>query len=318
MIYEHIPVMLPEVLKYLNPLPGQKFIDCTLGGGGYTFALAQKVGDHGKVIALDADKLAIANANEIIKKNKIKNVILKHENFRKLQTTINEISQEGKQNKNIQFDGIVFDLGLSSAQLKDRSRGFSFQLDSPLNMAFGDEEERTGQIINQYSQSDLEKIFREYGEERFSLQIAKKIVEARKMQDIKTTAELVEIIRTAIPKKFQFGKTHPATKVFQALRIETNQELDSLREVLPQALALLKSGGRLVIVSFHSLEDRIVKHFFKDMSRDCICPKKAPVCICKHRAQLKIITKKPILPSPEEVKKNPRSRSAKLRTAEKI
>lgn len=317
MKYEHIPVMLSEALYYLDPKSGQKFIDCTLGGGGYTFAIAEKIGEEGKIIALDADEMAIENAKVKIKKNKNKNIILKHENFKNLQAAINEVSETEKISKTAQYDGIVFDLGLSSAQLEDRNRGFSFQLDAPLAMAFGKEALETKEIINKYSQKALEKIFKEYGEERFSHKIAQKIIEARKEKEITTTKELVEIIQESVPKRFQNGKIHVATKVFQALRIETNKELESLELVLPQALKLLKDGGRIVVVSFHSLEDRIVKRFFKEMNRDCICPKEIPVCVCNNKAKLKIITKKPVLPGEEEIEKNPRARSAKLRVAEK-
>ncbi len=332
MSYKHIPVMLDEVLEYLDPRSGQKIIDCTLGGGGYTFAIAKKVGEKGRVVAFDADKMAIRNAKEKIKthpilsqegnKNINKNIILKHENFKNLQTAINEISKSKKELAANNYDGIVFDLGLSSAQLEDRNRGFSFQLDAPLDMSFGqttDNRQRTTKyIVNNYNQDELEKILREYGEERFSHRIAKKIVEARKEREIGTTGQLVSIIQEAVPKRFQKGKTHVATKTFQALRIETNRELESLKSVLPQTLKVLKSGAKIVIVSFHSLEDRIVKHFFKDMARGCICPKEAPICVCKNKPKIKIITKKPVLPSAEEIKENPRARSAKLRVGQKI
>lgn len=322
MEYKHIPVMLKEVIEYLDPKEGENFIDCTLGGGGYTAEILKKVGAKGSVLAFDADEMAIKNAKQKFK-NKT-NIKIIHENFKNLQTIINEASEKEipKKQKADGYNGIVFDLGISSAQLEDRNRGLSFQLDAPLDMSFDQRAENTEHgteyIVNKYKQEELEKIFKEYGEEKFSRSIAKKIVEARKEDEIKTTGQLVEIIRSAIPKRFQNSKIHPATKVFQALRIETNQELESLQEVLPQAVELLKEGGRLVIVSFHSLEDRIVKHFFKRESKACLCPPKQMICNCDHEAKIKIITKKIVVPTEEEVTINPRARSAKLRAAIRI
>ncbi len=315
MKYHHIPVLLDEVIKYLNPQAGGKFIDCTLGGGGYTFEIAKRIGDSGKVIALDLDDLAIKNAKILIKKNKNKNIILNHGNFKNLQAIINKISKKTEPLDN--FNGIVFDLGLSSAQLEDRNRGFSFLMDTPLDMAFGRDGKKTTDIINKYSEDDLIKIFKEYGEEKFAKPIAKKIVIFRKKKKITTTKELAELVQRTIPKKFQNKNIHPATKVFQALRIATNDELTNLEKALPQAIKLLKKGGRIAVVSFHSLEDRIVKNYFKKESKDCLCPPKIPVCQCHHKASLKIINKKIITPSDEEIKNNPRARSAKLRVAEK-
>lgn len=302
MEYQHTPVMLKEALAFLDPQPGQFFIDCTLGGGGYTLAIAEKAGCRGRVLSIDADELAINNF-----KNKTKtNIILVHENFKNLSEIVNRHFKKARTNK---FSGIIFDLGLSSAQLQDRNRGFSFQLDAPLDMAFGHKHENnetgrkdTKYIINNYSGKELEKIIREYGEERFAGRIAGAVVAVRKKGEIKTTEQLVEIIKNAVPKKYLHKRIHPATKTFQALRIATNNELENLKEALPQAVDLLKKGGRILVVSYHSLEDRIVKHFFKDE---------------KQAGRLKIITKKPARPGEEEIKNNPRSRSAKLRAAER-
>lgn len=317
MTYKHTPVMLKEVMEILNPRPGQDFIDCTLGGGGYTLAIAKRILPKGKIISFDLDELAINNFKSKILNLKLTNIILAHENFKNLQIIIKKyFAADAK------FDGIVFDLGLSSAQLQDRSRGFSFSLPlAPLSMNFGDSiKERAENIINNWRAQDLAKIFRDYGEEKAAYKIALAIVRQRQAKRIAAAGRLVEIIMKA--KHFTAAshqtKIHPATKVFQALRIAVNQELENLRLVLPQAVNLLKAGGKLIVISYHSLEDRIVKQYFKEESKDCLCPPVLPVCRCGHKASLKIMTKPLLRPSGEEVLKNPRSRSAKFRAAAKI
>ena len=315
MTYQHTPVMLKEVIEILNPEPGENFIDCTLGGGGYSRAILKGVGKEGKILAIDLDDLAINNAKLNFKTEiKNKNIILAHDNFKNLQIIVEKYFA-----KNAKFDGIVLDLGLSSAQLEDRHRGFSFNLsDSPLNMNFGERIGETAEnIINIWNTENLTKIFRDYGEEKFAYKIALAIVKERQLSRIVTAGKLAEIIASAIPKRFQ-SKIHPATKVFQALRIAVNQELENLQLVLPQAISLLKTGGKLVIISYHSLEDRIVKQYFKQESRDCLCPPTMPICQCGHQASLKILNHKILRPTEEEVLKNPRSRSAKLRAVSKI
>ncbi|MFA5184129.1 MAG: 16S rRNA (cytosine(1402)-N(4))-methyltransferase RsmH [Patescibacteria group bacterium] len=295
MPYLHIPVMLAEVLEYLKPRSGQKFIDGTLGGAGYTIALAEKVGPQGGVIGIDLDGLAIENAATIIKSQGLSNIVLVQDNFKNLSSIVAARYPVGTQ-----FDGIVFDLGLSSAQLADEARGFSFQGERPLDMAFGPVNRgSTADIVNQYPLLELTRIFREYGEERRAYQIAKAIVAVRREKRLKTTADLVAIIESVVPIRFR-TKIHPATRVFQALRMETNEELKAIEEVLPQAVRLLKPQGRLVVISFHSGEDRIVKRFFK------------------AAADLQILTKRPLVPTPAEIAANPRARSAKLRAAAKI
>jgi 16S rRNA (cytosine1402-N4)-methyltransferase len=314
MEYQHTPVMLKEVLEYLAPKKGGYYIDGTLGGGGYSSALSEAVGENGKILAIDLDEQAIANT---AKKN-LSNLILVQDNFSNLSSIIeNNPALAGQENL---FDGFVLDLGLSSFQLADIRRGFSFREDSPLDMSFGSsgDNETTRKIINNWREEDLVRIFFTYGEEKHARRIAKGIVERRRLARIETTGDLAEIVKKAIPRRLWNEKVHPATKTFQALRIAVNHELESLEKVLPQALAALKSGGRIVIISFHSLEDRIVKDFFREQSRDCLCPPEIPLCCCGHQALLKIITKKIVLPSEEEIKINPRSRSAKLRAAEKI
>ena len=292
MSYQHIPVMLSEVLEYLQPRSGQKFVDCTLGGAGYTLALAAKVGEKGRVVGIDLDDLAIRNASVEIKLRKLSNTVLVQDNFKNLSQIVSENFPQGTK-----LDGIVFDLGLSSVQLDDEARGFSFKGERPLDMAFGRKNEvSTEEIVNGYPLLELTRVFREYGEERRAYQIAKAIVAARTEKRIKTTADLVAAIEKAVPFRYHV-KIHPATRIFQALRMETNEELQVLSEVLPQAIAQLKPGGRIVVVSFHSGEDRIVKRFFKSTDN------------------LHILTKRPLIPTEAETVDNPRARSAKLRAA---
>lgn len=311
--------MLKEVLEYLHPENGQFFIDCTLGGAGYTIEIAKRVGEEGKVLAIDLDEMAIKNAQQLISNLNLTNIILVNDNFKNLPKITKKYFK--KEREAGEFSGIVFDLGLSSAQLEDKNRGFSFRLAAPIDMAFGSSASgrKTEEIVNNWPEKDLAKIIREYGEERFAKRIAAAIVKKRKSERIKTTGELVEIIKEALPQRYFINsKIHPATRTFQALRIATNDELINLKEALPAALSLLKNGGCLAVVSFHSLEDRIVKNFFKQEARDCLCPPALPVCQCGHKAQLKILTKKIIRPGEDEIKLNPRARSARLRVAEKI
>ncbi|HAM87919.1 MAG: Ribosomal RNA small subunit methyltransferase H [Candidatus Falkowbacteria bacterium GW2011_GWC2_38_22] len=322
--YKHIPVMLREALDFLLLSPGKNIIDCTLGGAGYTVAIAREVGEKGSVLAIDLDSLAIENAKKIIKEKELKNISLVQDNFKNVYQITKKIWPEEQCKK---VDGIVLDLGLSSAQLADRNRGFSFQLDAPLEMLFGNIQysidniqygTRTKDIVNTWSEKEIEKIIKEYGEERFARSITKGIVTARKNGNIETTKQLVDIIAKSVPGIYRNNKKiHFATRTFQAMRIATNDELTSLKSVLLQSMELLSPGGRLVVISYHSLEDRIVKHFFRNEAKECICPPEIPICNCNHKPSLKIITKKAILPCSEEIKNNPRARSAKLRVVEK-
>jgi 16S rRNA (cytosine1402-N4)-methyltransferase len=263
--------------------------------------------------------MAIENASRLISEKKYTNIILANDNFKNLSKIVQKIFPTGGLPL---FNGIVFDLGLSGAQLEDRDRGFSFREDAPLDMSFAGKrigaETETQAIVNGWREEDLYRIIKEYGEERFARRIAGKIAEYRKSAPITTTGQLVGIILSAMPDRFRHGPIHPATRTFQALRIATNGELENIEEALPQALELLKPGGRIAVASFHSLEDRIVKRFFKKESIDCHCPPSAPQCVCGHKAGLKIITKKPVEPTEDEIRDNPKSRSAKLRVAEKI
>lgn len=310
MIY-HEPVLLKEVIKYLDPKPNQNFIDCTLGNGGHTIAIAEKL-KTGKVLSIDLDSKIIDLARvRIEEQGLIDRVILIQDNFKNLKQIVEE-------NNFSPVNGILIDLGISSYELQDQERGFSFQIDGPLNMRYGiDIKNSAAGIVNNWSGRELEEIFRDYGEERYAKAIAQEIVKSRKDNFIKTTFDLVKIIEKAYIGKSR-PKIHVATKVFQALRIAVNDELNNLKKVLPQAMEILPPGGKLAIISFHSLEDRIVKDFFKQEAKGCICPIEIPVCRCDHKPAIKIINKKPIIPTLAEIGKNPRSRSAKLRLLEKI
>lgn len=316
MEYRHAPVMLKEVLENLQVSSGKNYLDGTLGGGGYSRAIAE-LAYPGVVVATDADPLAIRHNQEIIKKQKIKNLILINGNFQDLsQVTENE------ETRNYRYDGLVLDLGLSGAQLEDESRGFSFKLlASPLDMAFGAEnvKNNTSEIVNTWSKEELIKIIREYGEESFARPIVENIIKRRAEEPLKTVGDLISIIESSMPNRLIHKKgIHFATKTFQALRIATNDEMAVLEKTLNDSLGYLNKGARIVVVSYHSLEDRIVKHFFRSAARECICPPASPICTCNNKAKLKIITKKALLPNAEEIQNNPRSRSAKLRTAEII
>ncbi|MAF13933.1 MAG: 16S rRNA (cytosine(1402)-N(4))-methyltransferase [Parcubacteria group bacterium] len=317
MQYSHTAVMSEEVIHYLKPKSGGKFIDCTLGGGGHSSAILERISPTGELLSIDLDSTAITAAKEQTKK--YKNKIFVQDSFK----NIKKIAHVHKFNK---INGILFDLGLSSGQLQDHSRGFSFLSQGNLDMRFGtsssegEEPILTAEtILNSYSQQQLHEIFKKFGEEKLAQPISKKIIEFRKQHLISSPEELVEII-TEVYKKYYKGKSkiNPATKVFQALRIAVNDELESLAKALPDALNLLSKGGRIVVISYHSLEDKIVKEFFKLESRDCICDPQNPTCQCKHKKTLKIVTKKPIMATDQEVAENPRSRSAKLRVAERV
>jgi len=307
MIY-HEPVLLQEVLEYLDPKPGQNYIDCTLGNGGHAIELAKRAG---RVIGIDLDEEIILLAKERIKSEGLSNIIAVHDNYRNIQKIILE-------QKVSPANGILLDLGLSSFELQDEKRGFSFQINSPLDMRFDKENDLLAKdIVNKLPEKELERIFREYGEERYAKQMAREIVARRREKSIETTFDLLLIIEQVYRNKPK-PKIHFATKVFQALRIMVNDELGNIKSVLPQAIEALAPKGRLAVISFHSLEDRIVKELFRKEARGCICPPKLPICTCGHKPRVKILTKKPIIASDEEVRANPRSRSAKMRVVEKI
>jgi 16S rRNA (cytosine1402-N4)-methyltransferase len=310
----HIPVMLEEVIDNLQVKKGDFCIDGTMGAMGYTKQLLKEVVKEGMIVSLDLDEKAIAEANKFKNEKSLDNLIIEHSNFKNIKEVVSKhFSLQQK------FNCIVVDLGLSSDQLYDKDRSFSFQSDAPLDMAFSETElNDTKRIVNDYSQRELERIIKDYGEERFAKSISTNIVKERKQEAIQSGKDLQRVIAKSVPKRFWPKNVNVATKTFQALRIATNEELQNLEEFLPQAIELLRSQGRLAVVSFHSLEDRIVKHYLKQEAKDCICPPQAPICVCGHSAKIKIIEPKGITPSEEELKRNPRSRSARLRIAQKI
>lgn len=301
----HVPVLVDEVLQYLDPKPNENFIDTTIDGGGHTIALLEKNKPEGKVLGIDLDEKLLENLKLKIQNLNLGNrLILVNDNFANLKKIINttpNLQGEFGENK---VSGILFDLGMSSLQLEESERGFSFRKNQKLDMRFNLTQRLTAkEIINDWQENEIEKILREYGEERYSKGITKAIVDARQKKPILTTFDLVDVIKKAVPKNYERGRIHPATRTFQALRIATNQELENLKIALPQALEILKKNGRIVVISFHSLEDRIVKTFFREKAKD---------------GKLKLLTKKPIRASEEEIKMNPRARSAKLRSVVKI
>ena len=302
----HIPVLLQETIEALAVQAGGRYIDCTLGGGGHAAAILDRSSPGGQLLGIDADPEAIKIAKARLEAYG-GSTLLVNENFVDLQAIC------------IKYDfypvhGILFDLGLSSLQLNDKGRGFSFQHDAPLDMRLSPSQEVTAaDIVNTSSEAELAHLIKTYGEEGYSHKIAHRIVQER---PIKTTLQLARMIEQAIGHRR--GRIHPATRTFQALRIAVNHELEHLEAALKQAIGLLGFDGRLVVISYHSLEDRIVKQFMQQESRDCICPPGTPVCVCGHTARLRLITKKVITPSLGEIQLNPRSRSAKLRVAEYV
>jgi 16S rRNA (cytosine1402-N4)-methyltransferase len=309
----HVPVLKDEVIKLLNIKSGDIVVDATLGGGGHSEPILEKIGESGKLVAIDLDIDAVERFKFKVQSSKFKvdeNLFLVNDSFANLENILKKL-KIGKVN------AVLADLGWSSDQLS--GRGMSFAKDEPLDMRLDREQELTAEkVVNEYDQNVLEKILKEYGEEKFAKNIARKIIEQRKNKSIETTGELSELIRGAIPARYQHGKINPATRTFQAIRIEVNKELGNLEKFIPEAIAVLKQKGRLAVISFHSLEDRIVKNIFRQNAGGCICPSNFPECRCGKSPAVKIITKKPTIPGEEESKNNPRSRSAKLRICEKI
>jgi 16S rRNA (cytosine1402-N4)-methyltransferase len=301
----HKPVLLRESLKALAVEPGGRYVDCTLGGGGHAIAILEQSSPGGQLLGIDADPDALETARERLRDFK-DSALLVNDNFVNLQTICMKY-------KFYPVHGILLDLGLSSLQLSSDSRGFSFQHDAPLDMRFNPSQSiSAADIVNTSSETKLAQIIRAYGEESQSYRIARNIIKER---PITSTLQLAKLIEKTIGRR---GKIHPATKTFQALRIAVNHELEYLESVLKQAIELLGYGGRLVVISYHSLEDRIVKQFMQQEARGCICPPRTPVCVCGHTPRLKLLNRKVITPTEVEMKNNPRSRSARLRAAECI
>ena len=307
-VFEHTPVMLNECINGLNIKPNGIYVDGTLGGAGHSLRIVEKLKD-GKLIAIDKDDTALEVSKERLKN--FNNVVFVKSDFKNFKNIMEEKNILG-------VDGILLDLGVSSYQIDTPERGFSYRFDGKLDMRMDTKSGITAfDVVNNYSESDLARIIYTYGEESFSRLIAKKIVEERKKHTIQTTMQLKEIIENAIPKKFH-GQGSPCKKTFQAIRIEVNNELGNLDVVLKDMVEKLNKGGRLAVITFHSLEDRIVKNVFKELSTNCICDKSIPICVCNHKASVVLVNKKPITASSAELKINKRSSSAKLRIVEKI
>lgn len=310
MEFNHVSVLLNETIEGLNIKPDGIYADGTLGGAGHSYQIASKLNGLGRLIGFDQDEDAIKASTERLKE--FKNVTIVRSNYCNMKEELNNRGIE-------KVDGILLDLGVSSYQLDTVSRGFSYKEEAPLDMRMDNRNEVTARdIVNNYSQGDLFRIIRDYGEDKFAANIAKHIVMNREVKPIETTTELAEIVKAAIPMKFRKQGGHPAKQTFQAIRIELNSELSVLKESLMDMIDLLNPNGRICIITFHSLEDRIVKNIFKEAEDPCTCPKNFPTCVCGKKSKGKVITRKPILPSEEELKLNLRSKSAKLRIFEKI
>lgn len=299
----HIPVLLEEVIQTLGPKPGGRYVDCTVGAGGHAAAIIKHISPRGRLLGLDADPEAIRLAREALP---LPEAILVNANFANLEVicSLHDFRP---------VDGIIFDLGVSSPQLGPEGRGFSFQHEAPVDMRYDPQQEITAaHLVNTLPEAELARLLWRHGEERHSRQIARSIVRHRPLN---TTLELAQAVSEAVPGR---GRLHPATRTFLALRIAVNRELDNLATALRQVPNLLSPGGRLVVISYHSLEDRLVKEFLRRESKGCICSPDIPSCICGHTATLKLLFKKPVIPGAAEVEANPRSRSARLRAAERL
>ena len=310
MEFRHISVLRNECIEGLKIRPDGIYVDGTLGGAGHAAEVLKRLGPDGRLIGIDQDEVAVANGQE--KLGMFSNVTIVRDNFRNFAAIMETLGIQT-------VDGVLLDLGVSSKQLDDGERGFSYMQDAPLDMRMDRRNPRTAaEIVNQYSQEELRKIIQDFGEERWSARIASFIVQEREKEPIRTTGDLVRIIKEAVPKGARQDGPHPAKRTFQALRIEVNQELSILEGAIRDMAERLSPGGRICILTFHSLEDRIVKQTFRSLENPCTCPKDFPVCVCGKKQVLRVITRKPILPGAEEVKENPRSRSAKLRIAERV
>ena len=311
MEFEHISVLPEEVIQGLNIKPDGIYVDCTLGGAGHSSRIAERLNENGHLIGIDQDEDAIEAATQRLAKYNCK-IDIVHDNFKNLEQILANLHIDG-------IDGILFDLGVSSHQIDEADRGFSYMHDAPLDMRMDTEQKFSAyDVVNEYDEEKLTYIFKTYGEERWAKRIAQFIVEFRKQEPLKTTGQLVDIIRRAIPAAVRKNSTgHPAKKVFQAIRIEVNNELGILDHTFHVAVNHLHKGGRIAIITFHSLEDRIAKNALKQMARGCICPPELPICVCHHHPEIKLCGKAQ-KPSIAEIEDNSRSKSAKLRVAEKL
>lgn len=309
--FTHTSVLLKESIEYMRPIEDGVYIDATMGLGGHTRLLLESTNCSSRIIGFDVDEDAMSIARERLSDYK-NNIHFMNKNFNEIDSVSTELNLS-------EIDGIIADLGMSSYQLEHSKRGFSFMRDEPLDMRMDPKLIITAcEIVNKNSYEELSKLIKEYGEESFSRIISKSIIKSREQKPLQTSKELASLIFNAIPRRLHPKRIHPATKTFQALRIAVNNELENLKIFIEKAVKLLKTGGRLVIISFHSLEDRIVKNSFKYLHSNCICPPDLPICKCEKESVLKIITKSPVTPGEEEMIENPRARSSKMRVAEKI
>lgn len=311
MIFHHIPIMLAEIQDHMGLRPGGTYVDCTLGGGGHSYEIVKRIQPDGRLIGIDQDPDALAAAGKRLAEC-ARSVTLIHNNFYRLKEVLSELGIPA-------VDGILFDIGVSSHQLDEAGRGFSYMQDAPLDMRMNPQDKTmAGDLVNNLPGQELARIIREYGEERWAKRIAEFIVRRREQMPITTTGELVEVIKQAIPAGARREGPHPAKRTFQALRIAVNDELNRFAGALRDAVDVLKPGGRVCVITFHSLEDRIAKETFRELAGRCTCPPELPICRCENKPLVKIITGKPILPSAAEIETNPRARSAKLRVAQKV
>ena len=309
--FEHRPVLLTECIENLRIRPDGIYVDGTLGGGGHSYEIVRRLSDEGRLVGFDQDAAAIAAATERLRAHAGKTVII-HSNFCRMREELADIGISS-------VDGVVLDLGVSSYQLDEADRGFTYREDVPLDMRMDQRQAKSARdVVNGYSESELYRIIQNYGEDRFAKNIARHIVSARADHTIETTGELIQIIKASIPARVRAGGGHPAKRTFQAIRIEVNAELTVLEDSLEEMIDLLNDGGRICVITFHSLEDRIVKNIFRKAQDPCTCPKSFPVCVCGKKPKGRIITGKPIIPDAEEMEENPRSKSAKLRVFERI
>lgn len=310
MEFNHVSVLLEECIEGLNINPDGIYVDGTLGGAGHGIEVCRRLSEKGRFVGIDQDEDAIRVSTERLSGFSDRVTIVKS-NYVHMKRVLQELGVE-------QVNGILLDLGVSSYQLDTQERGFSYMADASLDMRMDRSQTLTaGDVVNTYPEEKLYQVIKEYGEERFARSIARNIVQRRQEKRIETTGELVDVIRASMPAKAKNGKGHPAKRTFQAIRIEVNHELEVLQESLEDMVSLLADGGRLCIITFHSLEDRMVKNFFRRMENPCTCPPDFPVCVCGKQSKGKVITRKPILPGTEELDKNKRSKSAKLRIFEK-
>ena len=311
MAFEHTTVLLHETVDGLNVRPDGIYVDATLGGGGHAFEVCRRLGSTGRLIGIDQDADAIKAAGQRLEGFGEKVTVIRS-NYRDMKPELHKLGIDS-------VDGITLDLGVSSYQLDTADRGFSYRMDAPLDMRMDQRQKMTARdIVNEYSEVELFRVIRDYGEDRFAKNIAKHIVAEREKAPIETTGQLNEIIRHSIPMKIQKTGGHPSKRTFQAIRIELNHELEVLRDSLDDMIDMLSPGGRICVITFHSLEDRIVKSAFRRNENPCTCPSHFPVCVCGKVSKGKVVTRKPILPSEEEMESNSRSKSAKLRIFERV